>query len=434
MSILNAMYSGASGLDAESDALAVIGNNVSNSNTVGFKESRAVFENVMGAAVGSPTATGSGVKMTSAQQDFTQGTLTTTGQPTDLALSGDGFFVVNGSVGGVTGNFYTRDGQTHLDNTGALVNTDGLPLQGYQVLPNGQMSSQVGPIVLSTSALSPKPTASMSVTANLSANDTPPAAPWDPQNPSTTSNFSTTLTTYDSLGNSHAVDVYFTNTGPNAWDYHVLANGADVAGGTAGTNQEIGTGSLTFNSNGALDTETSSTPATVTFNGASAQTINLNLGTPITPSASGGTPGTGLDGITQFGSASSVSAQSQDGYGAGSLTGVQIASDGTVNGTYSNGQTVAAGQLVVAKFQSNNGLAPTGDNLFEATASSGAAALGAAGSGGRASITSGSLEQSNVDIATQFVDLIAHQRAFQASSKTITTADQMLQDLMQVVQ
>jgi flagellar hook protein FlgE len=433
MSILNAMYSGASGLDAESDALAVIGNNVSNSNTVGFKESRAVFENVMGAAVGSPDAVGSGVKMTSTQQDFTQGTLTTTGQPTDLALSGDGFFVVNGSVNGVSGNFYTRDGQTHLDNTGALVNTDGLPLQGYQALPNGQMSSQVGSIVLSTSALSPKPTDSMSITANLNGDATPPATSWDPQNPSTTSNFSTTLTSYDSLGNSHAVDVYFVNTGPNAWDYHVLASGSDVSGGTSGQNQEIGTGSLTFSANGALDTETTTTPAAVTFNGASAQTINLNLGTPITPS-SGGAPGTGLDGITQFGGASAVSAQSQDGYGAGSLTGVQIGSDGTVSGTYSNGQTIAVGQLVVAKFQSNNGLAPTGDNLYQATTSSGAAALGAAGAGGRASITSGSLEQSNVDIATQFVDLIAHQRAFQASSKTITTADQMLQDLMQVVQ
>ncbi len=433
MSILNAMYSGVSGLDAESDALGVIGNNVSNSNTVGFKESRAVFENVMGAAIGTPDAIGSGVKMTSTQQDFTQGTLTTTGQPTDLALTGDGFFVVNGSVNGTSGNFYTRDGQTQLNSNGTLVNSDGLALQGYGINADGTASSQLGPIVLSTSALSPKPTDSISITANLNANATPPANAWDPQNPAATSNFSTTLTTYDSLGNSHAVDVYFTNTGPNAWDYHVVANGSDVSGGTAGQNQEIGTGSLTFNTNGALATETTTLPTTVTFNGASAQTINLNLGTPIT-SSSGGAAGTGLDGITEFGSASAVSAQSQTGYASGALTGVQVGSDGTVSGTYSNGQTVAVGQLAIAKFQSNQGLAATGNNLFEATAASGDAALGAAGSAGRASITSGALEQSNVDIATQFVDLIAHQRAFQASSKTITTADQMLQDLMQVVQ
>jgi flagellar hook protein FlgE len=433
MSILNAMYSGASGLDAESDALGVIGNNVSNSNTVGFKESRAVFENVMGAAIGSPDAIGSGVKMTSTQQNFTQGTLTTTGQPTDLALSGDGFFVVNGSVNGVTGNYYTRDGQTHLSNTGTLVNSDGLPLQGYQVQPDGTLSSKVSSVQLSTAALPPKATDSLSITANLNANATPPTNTWDPQNPSSTSNFSTTLNVFDSLGNSHAVDVYFTNTGANSWDYHVVAAGSEVSGGTAGTNQEIGTGSLTFSSDGALQTETVSLPATVTFNGATQQTMNLNLGTPITPNGSGAA-GTGLDGITQFGAASSVSAQSQSGYGAGSLSGVQISADGTVSGTYSNGQTIAVGQLAIAKFPSNNGLAPTGNNLFEATAASGDAALAAAGTGGRGTISSGSLEQSNVDIATQFVDLIAHQRAFQASSKTITTADQMLQDLMQVVQ
>ncbi|HSY20915.1 MAG TPA: flagellar hook protein FlgE [Polyangiaceae bacterium] len=433
MSILNAMYSGASGLDAESDALGVIGNNVSNSNTVGFKESRAVFESVMGAAPGSSDSIGSGVKMTSTQTDFTQGTLTTTGQPTDLALQGDGFFVVNGNVNGVTGNFYTRDGQTHIDNTGTLVNSDGLALQGYQTLPNGTMSSQVGNITLSTAALSPKPTDQVNVTANLNANATPPANPWDPTNPTATSNFSTTINVYDSLGNAHALDVYFTNTGANQWDYHIMANGSEVSGGTAGTAQEIGTGSLTFDSNGALQSDSVSLPATVTFNGATAQTINMNLGTPITPSGSGAA-GTGLDGITQFGSASAVSAQSQDGYGPGSLSGVQIGADGTVSGTYSNGQTIAVGQLAIAKFQSNNGLAATGDNLFEATSASGDAALAAAGSGGRGSISSGSLEQSNVDIASQFVDLIAHQRAFQASSKTITTADQMLQDLMQVVQ
>jgi flagellar hook protein FlgE len=432
MSILNALYSGASGLDAESDALGVVGNNVANSNTVGFKESRAVFENVMGAATGT-TSIGSGVTMSSTQTDFTQGTLTTTGQPTDLALSGDGFFVVNGNVNGVTGNFYTRDGQTQINSSGTLVNDNGLALQGYQIAPDGTMSSQVGNITLSTAALSPKPTDSINVTANLNANATPPTNPWDPTNPSATSNFSTTINVYDSLGNAHALDVYFTNTGPNQWDYHVMANGSEVSGGTAGTAQEIGTGSLTFDSNGALQSDSVSLPATVTFNGASAQTINMNLGTPITPSGSGAA-GTGLDGITQFGSSSAVSAQSQDGYGPGSLSGVQIAADGTVSGTYSNGQTIAVGQLAIAKFQSNQGLAATGDNMFEATAASGDAALAAAGSGGRGSISSGSLEQSNVDIASQFVVLIADQRAFQASSKTITTADQMLQDLMQVVQ
>ncbi len=428
MSILNAMYAGVSGLDAESDALSVIGNNVANSNTNGFKESQAIFENVMGSALGDPNAIGDGVRMASTQQDFSEGTMVSTGQPTDLALSGDGFFVVNGNVDGQSGNFYTRDGQTSLNSSGTLVNPDGLALQGYQTLPSGQLSSQMGSLTLQTSALSPKATATLNVTANLDANTPLPATtPWDPQNPSATSNFSTTLSAYDSLGNAHQVSVYFENTGSNTWTYHEVANGGEVQGGQSGTNVEFGTGTMTFNSNGALQSVTP-TGGSVTFNGAQAQTIAVNLGSTV----AGG--GTGLDGVTQFGSTSDVSSQSQDGYPSGDLSGIQIGQDGTVSGTYTNGQTVAVGQLAIAKFPSNNGLAQAGQNVWAATQSSGNPALGAAGAGGRGAIVTGSLEQSNVDIATQFVDLIAHQRSFQADSKTITTADQMLQDLMQINQ
>jgi flagellar hook protein FlgE len=427
MSILNAMYTGVSGLDAESDALGVIGNNVANSNTTGFKESRAVFENVMGSASGEPNAIGAGVVMQSTQQIFTQGSMVNTGQPTDLAISGDGFFVVNGSSGGVTGNFYTRDGQTSLNTNGTLVNPDGLALQGYATMPNGQLSSQLGPITLQTAALSPKTTANMTVTANLNSTATPPATAWDPQNPATTSNFSTTMSVYDSLGNSHQVNVYFENTGPNQWNYHMVANGSDVQGSSAGQNDEFGSGTLTFNSSGALQ-DVTATGGSVTFNGATAQSISMNFGTPISAG------GTGLDGTTQFGTPSVVSQQSQDGYSSGSLSSVQVGQDGTVSGVYSNGQTVAVGQLAIAKFPSNNGLVQTGQNLWAASQSSGEPALGAAGAGGRGALVTGSLEQSNVDIASQFVDLIAHQRSFQADSKTITTADQMLQDLMQMTQ
>ena len=163
MSILNAMYSGVSGLDAEGEALGVIGDNVANSNTVGFKESRAVFENVMGSAIGDPNAIGGGARMERSQQLFAQGSMLNTGQATDLALSGDGFFVVQGSVNGVNGSFYTRAGQTTVDKKGTLVNPEGLALQGYKILPNGQTSSQAGPIVLQTAALQPKPSTAMNV-------------------------------------------------------------------------------------------------------------------------------------------------------------------------------------------------------------------------------------------------------------------------------
>jgi flagellar hook protein FlgE len=419
------MYTGVSGLDAESDALGVIGNNVANTNTVGFKESRAIFENVMGSTNPAPDAVGDGVRMSQAQQVFTEGSLQNTGIPTDIALSGDGFLVVNGAASGTTGNFYTRAGQTSLNANGTLVNPSGLSVQGYMMQANGKLSAQLSNVTLQTASLSPKPTATMNVTANLDANATPPALPWDPQNPSTTSNFSTSLTAYDSLGDAHQVDIYFQNTAPGAWTYHMLANGSEVAGGTAGQNSEFGTGTLTFNAAGALATVTP-TGGAVTFNGANAQNIALNLGTSI---AAGGT---GLNGSTGFGGASNVSSQNQDGYASGDLSGVQIGQDGTVSGVYTNGQTIAVGQLAIAKFSDNNGLQNVGQNLWASSVTSGDPALGAAGSGGRGAIVSGSLEQSNVDISSQFVDLIAHQQGFQANSKTIQTANQMLSDLMQI--
>ncbi|MEO8875811.1 MAG: flagellar hook protein FlgE [Polyangiaceae bacterium] len=427
MSILNAMYSGVSGLTAEGDALGVIGDNVSNTSTVGFKGSRAVFENVLGGAIGDPNATGAGVRMQKAQQIFAQGTMQQTGNATDLALQGDGFFVVHGQVDGQTGDYYTRNGQTTLNKNGTLVNPDGLAMEGYASNGDGTFSSTATDITVPNNALSPKPTTAMNITANLDSTTTTPAAAFDPQNPAATSNFSTSMQVYDSLGTAHSVDVYFRNDGAGNWETHAIASGKDVAGGTPGTNTEIGTGTLSFNSSGALNSVAMS-PAAVTFNGAAAQNVSFNFGTSI---AAGGT---GLTGATQFGSASNVSAQSQDGYASGSLTGVAVDANGVVNGNYSNGQTIAISKLAVAKFQSNDGLGKAGHNLWTATTNSGVATVGAAGTGGRAAVVSGALEQSNVDIATQFVDLIAHQRSFQANSKTITTADQMLQDVVNMKQ
>jgi flagellar hook protein FlgE len=422
MSLLNALYDGTSGLTAEGDALGVIGNNVSNANTVGFKESRAVFEDVLGGE------TSNGVRMVSTQQIFAEGSLQSTGQPTDIALNGDGFFVVKGNVNGVNGDYYTRAGQTTLNASGVLVNPQGLALQGYAAQPGGTFASSLSDVKLSTAALPPKATGTVNITANLDATAPISSTPFDPLNPAATSSFSTSVTVYDSTGSSHNVDVYFKETASGSWDYHALAAGSEVSGGTAGQGFEIGTGTLTFDGNGALQNVTS-TSASASFNGATAnQAINFNFGSPT------GSGGSGTDGITQYGASSAVSAQSQDGYASGSLTGVTIGADGTVNGNYTNGQSIAVAQLGVAKFTSNTGLAGAGNGLWSATAASGDPGYGQAGVGGRASIVSGALEQSNVDVASQFVDMISHQSSFQASSKTITTVQQMLQDVMNMKQ
>lgn len=422
MSIYRAMYSGVSGMAAEGQALGVVGDNVANTNTIGFKQSRSVFEDVLGGAIGT-NAGGSGVRMIQAQQIFAQGTLLNTGVATDLALSGEGFFIINGTVDGVAGDFYTRAGQTKLSADGVLVNPQGLAVQGYTAKPDGTYTATLGSIQLSTAPIPPKATTTLAMTANLDSSAASPTLAWDPLNPVATSNFSTTMKTYDSLGNAHSVDVYFRKTATGSWTYNALAAGSEVSGGTAGTPVTVASGTLSFTTGGALNSVTS-TGGTVTFNGAAAQTLTFDWGTPI---ASGGT---GLTGLTQFTGANNVSAQSQNGYAAGDLMNVKIDADGVVNGVYSNGQSIAAGKIAVAKFRSNDGLARAGHNLWMATPKSGDASIGSAGSGGRGALVAGALEQSNVDIAQQFVDLIAHQRAYQANSKTITTADEMLQETL----
>lgn len=424
MTLRNTMNTGVSGLITEGRALGVVGDNVANLNTVGFKQSRAIFEDVLG-GVGSET--GFGVRMARTQQVFAQGSLLNTDGPTDVALSGDGFFIVKGSVGGVDGSFYTRAGQCTVRNDGTLVNPGGLAVQGYRANPDGTFSSQLGPIELPTTTLPPRPTSRLTVSANLDSSSVTPTGAFDPNNPGPTSNFSTAMTTYDSLGTPHSVSVYYRRTGANAWEYHALANGAEVAGGTAGRNTEVAAGTLTFNTNGSLQSTASTSGGTVSFNGARpGQALTFDFGTPV---ASGGT---GLTGMTQFGSPSTLTSQRQDGYAPGDLSNVRVDSNGTVNGVFTNGQTVAIAKLAVARFRSNDGLARAGHNVWAATRDSGEAAVGAAGEGGRASVVAGALEQSNVDVTQQFVELIGHQRSFQANSKTITTADQMLQELMNI--
>jgi flagellar hook protein FlgE len=425
------MYTGVTGINAEGEALGTVGDNISNINTVGFKEQRTIFQDMLGHSITAGSATampGSGVMVGKIEQLFSQGSLSTTGVSTDVALNGDGFFVVKGTVDGVGGNFYTRAGTFNIDKSGFLVNTNALKVQGYQASANGTIqSAQIGDLKVPTAALPPAATTSMTITANLDSNAVVPTAAWDPQNPATTSNFSTSMQVYDSLGQAHSVNIYFRKTAANTYDYHALIDGGQLTGGTAGTNVEVGTGSLAFTTDGALNTVTTTTAISANFLGATAgQAIALDYGVPI----SGG--GTGLDGTTQFAGPSNVSSQSQDGYSSGDLAGVTVDGDGTVRGMYTNGQKIAVGQLAIAKFRSNEGLGRAGNSLWIETRDSGVAALGTAGAGGRGAVSVGALEQSNVDLAKQFVDLIAHQRAFQADSKTITTADEMLQELVNI--
>jgi flagellar hook protein FlgE len=340
-------------------------------------------------------------------------------------LNGDGFLVVAGTVDGITGNFYTRAGQLTIDADGNLVNQQALNVQGYLANADGTLQASVSNLAVPTASLAPFSTTEITVTANLDPRE--PVAVFDIADPDGTSSSSTSISVFDSLGTARTLDVYFANLGGNLYEYHVVADGADLAGGVAGTDQEVGTGTLQFTSDGALDVATVP-PLDISFAGGATanQAIALNFGQDIL----GG--GTGLDGTTQFSSASAVSSQSQNGFASGEFSGLAIDGTGLVQGLYTNGQKITIGQLAVAKFRSNDGLGRAGQNLWIETRDSGTAALGAAGAGGRASVTGGALESSNVDLGEEFVGLIQHQRSFSANSRTITTADEMLQELISI--
>jgi flagellar hook protein FlgE len=427
MSILRSLNIGVSGMRANGEALSVTSDNIANVNTVGYKRSRAVFQDMLGRSVGglhNNTIPGAGARLAAVDQVWSMGPLVSTDSPTDLAISGEGFFVVQGQLQGVEGRYYTRAGQFQLDEDGRLINPGGLRLQGYSAAIDGTMGTTVGDLIIDGGTVPPNATTELVVSANLNAN-ADPAPAWDPADPGGTSTFPTSVTVYDSLGNAHEVTVYFRKETDNTWDWHAMVDGGEVTNGVPGTPTEVADGVLTFDTSGALDTESTTTSVFDFLGAAQGQTIAFDFGDSITTDA-----GSGLGGTTQIGSASTTTGLVQDGFAGGSVSGITIAGDGTIIGVFSNGQQRALGQVVTATFASNVGLERGGEGLFAASADSGEPLIGPPETGGRGSVVAGALEQSNVDLGTEFVNLIAYQRAFQASSKIITTSDEMYTELV----
>lgn len=419
------LQNGVSGLRSQRDAVDVVADNVANVNTPGFKRQRAGFEDVFNGNGG--IGSGGGSRLTSVQQLFTQGSIATTGVSTDVALSGEGFFAVAGSVNGVTSTFYSRTGSFRLDPSGNLVDASGLMLLGRMMQPDGRLAASVRPLVVPTGAVPATPTSTLDIVVNLDATEPVATDPFDPQNPGGTSSLGTSFVVYDSLGAPHSLDVYFNKVAPSQWEYRVVASGDDLSPAQPGLNVEVGGGQLSFNSDGALQQVAVGQAISLDFaQAAPGQAISLGFGTPI---ANGGT---GLDGATQFGMPSAVSSQSQNGAPSGDLSGISIDADGMVIGQYTNGRGVPIGQLQVALFRAPDKLARAGNNLWLATSDSGSAVLGGPGAGGRAAVVSGAIEQSNVDLGQEMVSIIQHQRAFGASSKVIAAADDLLSELMQI--
>lgn len=573
MGILSSLFSGVSGLNANGTSLSVIGNNIANLSTVGFKGSKATFADLISSSISGGSGaiqTGIGVALTSVQGNFSQGSLATSSNVLDLAIDGNGFFIIKDSQ---NATFYSRAGQFRLDKNNNVVDPTGFKLQGFLADTTGTITGTIGDVALPSTTASPRATTTALVAANLNSATVPTGVhgnivgssasatttgagnnsftinlngdgaqtitvanglsganlataiqnavraltPADPfkagayagftasvtsgtftfasgmtgttnnsttgtgtvavtanggdtlasnlnmlapvsttgtsfllSNPPATSNFATSLTVFDTLGNSHLLTTYFTKIGDNTWNYNVVGSASEIV--TANYHPSnvdatlgivrVGSGTLTFGTDGTLDRESTAirydtgtaagtsggTPGqlVIDFNGATPdQLIGMNYGSSVTTDG-----GNGLDGTTQFGSTSALVQQTQDGYAAGSLQAFSVDANGIISGRFSNGQLRALAQVVLARFPDPIGLTRTGKNTFAQSGNSGQPVNGTPDSAGLGRVLSNSLELSNVDLGESFIDMIAAQRGFQANSRVITTSDEILQELV----
>ena len=403
-----------SGLAAASQALGVVGNNLANLNTDGFKKKTldfaAVYNQMVGTSGnGDPIQTGNGVKIAGTSADFTDGNINSTSIASNMALQGKGFFVVQGS-GGAS---YTRAGNFTVNSAGQLTTAQGELVMGYPAV-NGVVStsSPLSPIVVNESNEIPaSPTTKFQMTTNLNA--TAAAG----------SSFQTPVTVYDSLGESHVLTVNYTNTAPGAWSYNISLPASDTGGTGAAT--QIAAGTLSFDTSGVLTSPTG-TVAGINISGLADGAADMSLSWNLT--GTGGNPT-----ISQQASTSATSATTQDGFASGTLTGYSVGSDGVISGQFSNDQTLALGQVAIASFANVQGLQQVGNNDYKSTFASGAAVVGQAGVAGNGTISGGAVEQSNVDLATEFAHMIVAQQSYEANAKVLSTLNQVSQATMQAV-
>ena len=433
MGIASALYSGVSGLNTNGQAMSVIGNNLANTNTLGFKGSRTIFADLLSGSIngsGGQSQVGRGVGMSKVDQIFSQGTFEATESNLDVAIEGDGFFILK-EAGDET-NYYSRAGSFRFDEDGFLVNPEGLRVQGKSFDSDGNLAAgDAADIQVESSGLvQGNVTSSLVLTTNLDSTEAEISAAFDPAI-SSTFNYSSSVQVFDSLGNPQLLSTYFVKVPAdplstpvvpdNTWNAYWSAEQDDGSG----TIKSGSLGTLNFTENGVLE-NTALTPPTAT-------TATITAGTALGELdwANGTTP---TDIVitfdtTQFNSESVVISQNQNGSGAGNLTGIAIDPEGIVIASYSNGEQTKISQLVLGKFVNTGGLELAGSNLYTATTSSGSARTGLPGPE-LGNIFTNSLEQSNVDMGAEFVRMITVQRGFQANSKIITTVDELLGELI----
>jgi flagellar hook protein FlgE len=407
MSLISSLFTGVTGLSGNSEAMGVIGDNISNVNTVGFKGSKAVFSDIFSTILSNGSTTsqlGRGSQLQGTIQEFSQGSFESSSNALDLALDGSGFFVVNNG----TGNFYTRAGQFRLNDDGLVQAITGEILQGQQIT-NGVVSTTVSDIDLAGVQSSPEASTTFTLGANLDASAT------------ATTTFTSPVTTYNSVGTQVIVSIQFTKVAnANQWTYAVSPSEGTVTSGASGT--------VTFDTSGQLSSPTTDQSIVIDFSAASTPAATQTLTWDLV-NASGTTNGK----LTGFAAASNNNSLVQDGFTTGTLIGLSTSSDGKISGLFNNGQTSELFQVTLGDFLAPSGLTRQGSNLFAESAESGQPVLGTAETGGFGSIVGQSLELSNVDLAEQFVTMIQTQQAFQASARIITTTDDLLTEAVNLV-
>lgn len=422
MGILSSMYTGISGMQAQGEALAIYGDNISNANTTGFKTSRPEFQDVIAKSLKGllgGNQIGRGTRLSAVNPIFSQGSIVQTESSTDLSITGDGFFVMKGQ----DGQSFTRNGSFHFDKDGKLINSDNYRVQGFQADANGKITSKMGDLSVDRTVIDAKKSSEVKMFMNLDLR-ADKALQFDPNRPDQTNHFATGVTVYDTAGTAHVITMYFNKTDDGVWQWHAMAKGEEVNGGKPNTQVEQANGTLTFDTDGKLLSQQMGKNSFQFNKGAQPdQQIHFDFGMD---KKSGG-DGTA---VTMFGTASETYKSTQDGYTAGTLSGLTFNDDGSLAAVYSNGQNVTLAQVALAKFENPEGMFKMGQNRYRESRLSGAPTIGAPTQGGRGSIAAKTIEGSTTDIASEFINLMNAQRNFQADTKVISVSDEMMQDVL----
>ncbi len=434
MAISQSLYTGVTGLSVNSDGMSVIANNIANANAKGFKKDRAEFEDMLSMDLSSGAGAaqiGRGARLKDVRTMHTQGGMAVTDNLTDLAIQGMGFFVLanaNTEVQESAGKFYTRNGSFIFDKDGYLSSPDGGRVQGFMTNEIGALSSKLSDVRIETNSIAPQATQKLMMDVNLDAREKVMPEAWDLNRAELTSNFNNTITVFDSYGGSHQMTTYFRrleDADSPTWEFHATVDGKEATDGNGDKLKEIGNGRVKFDAKGNLMEKTTDF-SEVNFAGGSmqGQVIDFDFGKSI---AEGGN---GVGSSTSIASKSVTNFHQQNGYEAGNIKSLRIEMNGEIHGVYTNGLVKTLGAVGMATFENQDGLMKGGRNLFYSSIDSGPPKIGMAQTGTRGSIYASSLEESNVDLAQEFVNMIMTQRGFQANSRSITTTDTMYEEVI----